>query len=59
MRDVYLPVVRHLFPTSLWKHRGLELTGSFDCAVRLPMAVDVSNTIGGVKKDYGVVVWKP
>ena len=60
LRDLYLPLLRELFPKTLWKLIGVEFTRSFDCAVKVPVKeCIVSFDMLLPKTDFGIMVWTP
>jgi len=60
LNNIYLPVLRHLFPGNLWSLSGVEVTRAFDCAVKVPWGVKLYDTVLDVPPTkLGAVVWKP
>ena len=60
LNDIYLPVLKLIFPETLWQFSGVEFTKAYDCAVKLPVRVSIHDLIEEVPSNkFGVVVWNP
>ena len=59
LENLYLPLIRSLFPFPDWTISGVEFTKVYDSAVRLPMRnVKLYASILDIPEEvYGVVVW--
>lgn len=57
--DVYVPVLRTLFPKNLWSIAGVEVTRAYDCAVATSVKAPLYRSVMEVPEDeFGAVVWK-
>lgn len=59
MEELYAPVLRVLFPPSLWQFRFLEVVKWYDPAVRCPNPVRMAATPFKHQHLRSVHIWKP
>lgn len=56
---LYQPVVRHLFPSSLWRIELCEVTRSYDCATSFPVPVQMVRRLDDLQPGrFGVLQLK-
>lgn len=62
LRKLYIPVLKRIFPTSLWKYRAVEIVKFFDCDTNFPEPIRLlKNLREGQSLDHnemGVFIWK-
>jgi len=58
--DLYIPVMKNLFPASLWSFAGIGICARYDPAIPLPSrAVMRKNLIDALPREFNVHIWRP
>ena len=59
-RELYLPVLKAIMPTTLWTYSVVEVTRWYDPAVRVPDKVVLTEDLSHLKeREFGVHIWRP
>lgn len=59
VKKLYQPVLRHIFPTPLWKHQCCEVVKWYDPAVRFPEPTQLTTDITRDTSKFKVNIWRP
>jgi len=60
VNQLYLPVLRRMFPSDLWEFKRCEVVKWYDPATRFPEEVSLARDIEAIGTGkFGVHIWKP